>query len=899
MNLPQIPKISLTLEKSKSILDGITLLELIDINCLHAIINSNHLSGRFDIKNYSQKLASQLYANEKNQLQEYLLNHDKKINAIKVVYKKPRHKYGRVYPDRSLGLTSLSKKVRNTLIRGKYIDIDLSNAQPKIIWNICKSNNIECPNLEKYILERDNILNEVSSTYSVTRNDAKNLFIRMAFLGEFTKWAEELNLSYTIPTPFITDIKSELIFIAENIKKHNPVLFEMCRKQKEAKNETNFLGSMFSYYLQDYETQIMGCAIHWISTTTTIMDLKNTNLKVCTYEYDGFKLIEENVTAYGGVDLLINNLQKAILDELGFEMNFEVKPIDKFFEIEYTPYVPPLTKEELKIQKEQEKVLELQQKKITKDQTKEQKQLTKNQEQQKKHELKIQQLQEKHDLKLEQEQIKQRELDAKKQKEDELLENNSVANNDMECAKYIIKILGDNIKYTNGTIFYKDGNIWTNDIAIIESMLTIFIMEKSPLKSGFYGLTAGYTNLSSVKPVIKTIFAYITQQEDVTLYNKFHSTTKGRMAFKDGVLCASTNKFYLWHEIDFEYYTTICINREFNDYLLNPNFELMEEIKKTIFEPLFGKKCELALNFISRALMGHTEDKNWATFVGNRDSGKGMSYELIKTACEKYLGSFKLDNILLQREGNGKETAKDSYWLLELEFMRLAIAQETPNAKDNYKISGSLLKKLASGGDTQIARRNYDRKDTHFIIDATLFIFGNSSLDCSTSDCNEHRFEFESKIQFKHESQINTLIKYNLPQNVKDEHFGIINTKLKEKCQSIEWGNAFILMIMKYYKKQPLSVIQNTAIEGEEEIPLICKIFEKYNITKDIKDIILAGDIERDLDADKKKITSELTSLGVIKQKYKGGNKNFRDKMCYLGIKEKIELEPVESDDEM
>ncbi|MCX6210232.1 MAG: hypothetical protein NTZ59_12240, partial [Bacteroidetes bacterium] len=233
-------------------------------------------------------------------------------------------------------------------------------------------------------------------------------------------------------------------------------------------------------------------------------------------------------------------------------------------------------------------------------------------------------------------------------KESELLENNSVANNDMECAKHIINILGDNLKYTNGTLFYKDGNIWTNDTATIESMLTIFIMEKSPLKMGFYGLVAGYTNLSSVKPVIKTIFAYISQQEDNTLYNKFHSTTKGRMAFKDGVLCALTNKFYLWHEIDFEYYTTICINREINDYLLNPNFELMEEIKKTIFEPLFGQKCELALNFISRALMGHTEDKNWATFVGNRDSGKGMSYELMKTACEKYVGSFKLDNILLQ-----------------------------------------------------------------------------------------------------------------------------------------------------------------------------------------------------------------------------------------------------------
>ena len=95
-----------------------------------------------------------------------------------------------------------------------------------------------------------------------------------------------------------------------------------------------------------------------------------------------------------------------------------------------------------------------------------------------------------------------------------------------------------------------------------------------------------YNNLSQVKPIINTIFAYISQTNDSTIYNKFHSTTKGRLAFKDGVLCALTNKFYLWEEIDFEYYTTICIERDFNQYLLNPDFELMNHIKKNIIRTI-------------------------------------------------------------------------------------------------------------------------------------------------------------------------------------------------------------------------------------------------------------------------------------------------------------------------
>ena len=70
---------------------------------------------------------------------------------------------------------------------------------------------------------------------------------------------------------------------------------------------------MFSLYFQDYETKIMECAINWIINNTKIMDSKNSPLKIGTYEYDGIKLLEENVSSYGGVILLINNLQNVIL----------------------------------------------------------------------------------------------------------------------------------------------------------------------------------------------------------------------------------------------------------------------------------------------------------------------------------------------------------------------------------------------------------------------------------------------------------------------------------------------------------------------------------------------------------------------------------------------------------
>ena len=45
------------------------------------------------------------------------------------------------------------------------------------------------------------------------------------------------------------------------------------------------------------------------------------------------KLLSDRVTKYG-VDILINNLQEAIYNNLGFRVVLEVKPIDNFHDID-------------------------------------------------------------------------------------------------------------------------------------------------------------------------------------------------------------------------------------------------------------------------------------------------------------------------------------------------------------------------------------------------------------------------------------------------------------------------------------------------------------------------------------------------------------------------------------
>jgi hypothetical protein len=317
-----------------STLDNITFLEYIDSDRLLSLINSNELPQKYDDANYSQQLASQLYSNEKHQLEMYLKKYDKKLNCCKVPYKKPKHKLGRVFAYKSLGLTNLSKKTRNTLIKGRYGDFDLANAQPSIVYNICVANNIDCPFNTRYNNDRESILKEVCDTYGVSRTQAKKLFIRLAFFGTMYGWCKLCNISTeSKPTSFIEGFIKELNYIADIVKQANPEIYELCRKIKTEKGETNVIGSFFSLYLQEYETRIMECCIQYIITKTDIATHNKSSMKILTYEYDGLKLLKERVELYGGGVKLMNDLEKLIYEETGFIMKFEEKPIEDGYEL--------------------------------------------------------------------------------------------------------------------------------------------------------------------------------------------------------------------------------------------------------------------------------------------------------------------------------------------------------------------------------------------------------------------------------------------------------------------------------------------------------------------------------------------------------------------------------------
>ena len=386
-----------------------------------------------------------------------------------------------------------------------------------------------------------------------------------------------------------------------------------------------------------------------------------------------------------------------------------------------------------------------------------------------------------------------------------------MATNDIEATDIILRMLKGKLLFCNQH-YFKFGHVWISDKEKIHHAVMRFIMEAPIFKPlGNDKEILHWANYSSAEKLTKGVLGQISL--DQTDYTKFHTTTKHKFCFLNGVLDFKEDRFYTWDQVDFEYYPVVQIPMDYGP----ANADIMKDIKTKVLEPLFGDKMDLALKFLSRSLAGCTEDKNFATYIGNRNCGKGVLYELLQ-AFGDYVGPFSVKNILCDRKGHGAETSRDNYWLMEFEFMRLAVSQEIPPECVGMKLKSEAIKRICSGGDTQIARRNYDRRDTKFQIETALLSMGNESINME-GDVLEHHLGFESAIQFKDQAFID---------KVREElgdlatcKYRVADSMIKQLCASSEWRLAFIHLMRESFT--------HTQITVECEVEVSNPMMEAFN----------------------------------------------------------------------
>jgi hypothetical protein len=316
--------------KFDCILNNIVCYEKIDKKQLLKIINSSLLK-----KDFNNPFCRKLFNNEKEQLFNYLDN----INDngfIPVSYNKTNdmNNWGRVFPEHSLGLYSIRRQLRHTLAKDYYIDIDIKNCHPEILYQLCLKNGLNPKYLGKYIKNREKYIKMIEDTYlsdnnnkNIKRDIAKRLFIRLLYFGTVENWMKDEGLTYNEEYEdanlFIKKFSDELNIIGKTIIKDNKDL-DKTVEDKKAKRDNqlsyNKKGSIVSYYLQEYECRILECIFKYM-VSKNLINLDKPDCVLCA---DGIMIPKDKY--YDG---LLNEIEEEIKKEFDFDLKLITKDMDE------------------------------------------------------------------------------------------------------------------------------------------------------------------------------------------------------------------------------------------------------------------------------------------------------------------------------------------------------------------------------------------------------------------------------------------------------------------------------------------------------------------------------------------------------------------------------------------
>lgn len=327
-------KLPLALIKKTNVLDGIICYEPVDLEIIDKLLQTDLL-----INNFKNPITRDMIGSEEKQLKRYKTLVDRDTNLAKIEYKRPNGMtYGRSNPKGALGLFSMRKMMRHTLAKRKgFVDLDIINAHPTFLLQICKANGLACDKLEYYVKNRNEIIKKIMNATNCNRDRVKELFISLLFYGTFEYWLKEKKdkdgtiiyseidiyafQNITDITQYIDELTTQLKLIGEYIAKANPKLVKEVEKNKESKKKKIFnkMGSIVSFYLQEWEIRVLECLYEYCIEQNYIQ--KNI-VVLCA---DGL-MLEETFIKNNNLLIEFNVIVK---EKIGFDLGFDTKELDE------------------------------------------------------------------------------------------------------------------------------------------------------------------------------------------------------------------------------------------------------------------------------------------------------------------------------------------------------------------------------------------------------------------------------------------------------------------------------------------------------------------------------------------------------------------------------------------
>ena len=394
---------------------------------------------------------------------------------------------------------------------------------------------------------------------------------------------------------------------------------------------------------------------------------------------------------------------------------------------------------------------------------------------------------------------------------------------DREAGDYLIATDFNAIcVYSQGNSFIKKDNIWTNDKESFDA-IGMNITQRSNLKKikinskGEEIISPYCANNSQANAVWKTIINTLKSNEDKYFAEKFRTSTKGKICFKNGILDFKTGLLTTWSD-NLDVYTTIKINYNYDEIENEENIQKIYDF----FYSVFGDQTNDFLHFLARAIGGHIGDKRWGLFIGSRNCGKGVVEKLLRDVFEEYIGS--VSSQYLQTKKNADNDVRALGWVQSIEQKRFCILQECDVC--DTKLNGVLIKKIVSGGDPIESRTNHTNSKISYI-QSTFMMMANliPPFAKGTEDCMTEAITFTSQNEYVSQDDIDK----KRAEGVNPERLALLkvgNPNIKDWfVEEPQMKQALTHLLLRHYK--------------DYKVPKINK-FKEDDTTEDIPNLILS-----------------------------------------------------------
>lgn len=269
--------------------------------------------------------------NENDFMRSYRNKYDIDEEAFLIEYQFSAHKWGRIKAKGHTCLSVTHRPTRHRLANDYYIDIDMSNAHPSILYNIAKINNNEdmTTYLSYYINNRNDVLKQVMEHHKITRDKAKQLFLRLMFGGSYDYFLSDQKCMNKTRLQFVVNFETELKYFMNIIFEANKkTILADLEKTEENYTENEAKRSVLGLWCQTWERVIQEASIKYL------VDEKGFDLKNIVPCQDGFMILKD----LNDIDI-IEEIQDHIKNTFQINMLFEVKGFDE--KIDIPEYIEP------------------------------------------------------------------------------------------------------------------------------------------------------------------------------------------------------------------------------------------------------------------------------------------------------------------------------------------------------------------------------------------------------------------------------------------------------------------------------------------------------------------------------------------------------------------------------